>query len=153
MDHNRMMGVVSESDRRYSVSVRDWDAMKRALWRSKVAWDIAQREAEALVKRAAHMEGCAGKDDETASCLADCPDRELRLSALVILNAARQLTQAGVSRPADAPFFAPSRELYSEILGELAACHAELEALRGAKVTEPPAVEPEKSPKQLKEAT
>lgn len=151
MDPQKMMGFDTPGDQRVPVPVRDWNAMRLAIWRSKVAWDIVVREADDLVKRAAHMEGCPGKAAETEPCLADCPDRELRMSALVILNAARQFAPVSARKPADAPYFAPSREYFSEVMAELVAAKAELEVLRGGKVTEPPALEV-KTPPQLKEA-
>jgi len=147
----KMMGVVVPGDERVPVLARDWNGMRLALWRSKVAWDIVARSAEELLDRCAHMEGCPGKTEEAQACLRDCPDRELRMSTLVILNAARQFAPIDARKPADAPYFAPSREKFSATVVELAVAQAELEALRGAKLTEPPA-ESTVLP-QLKEAT
>ena len=148
----KMMGLDTPGDQKVPVTARDWNAMKLALWRSKVAWDIVGREAAELVNRAAHMEGCPARGVETEPCLPDCPDRELRLSALVILNAARQSAPANARKPADAPYLAPSRERFSEVVAELEVARAELEVLRGKQTTRPP--EPEaKTPPQLKEAT
>jgi hypothetical protein len=130
MDAKKMMGLVTPGDDKVNISVRQWDGMKRQLWRSKHSWEIAQREAASLVERCAHMEGCAGKTDETAPCLVDCPDRELRMSALVILNAARQFAPLNAVRLAEGPYYAPSREHFSEVIAEFAACQVELEALR-----------------------
>ena len=152
MDHQKMMGFDVPGDQKVPVPVRDWNAMRLALWRSKVAWDIAARAAADLVERAAHMEGCPGKELETEPCLPDCPDRELRMSALVILNAARQFAPANVHKPANAPYFAPSREYFSEVISELEVARAELEVLRGSKMTEPPALAA-KTPPQLEEKT
>jgi hypothetical protein len=75
------------------------------------------------------MEGCAGKTSETSPCLPDCPDRELRASALVILNAARQFAPLDARRQADGPYYAPSRESFSETMAELGACQFEIDAL------------------------
>jgi hypothetical protein len=130
MDPQKLMGFVTPGDKKVPVSVRDWDAMKRALWHSKNSWDIVLRESTGLLARCAHMEGCPGKEDETAPCLPDCPDREMRLSMLVILTTARQFESVNAHRPADAPYFAPSREHFSEVLAELAACQVEIETLR-----------------------
>jgi hypothetical protein len=146
----KMMGLVTPGDERVPVAARDWNGMRLALWRSKVAWDIVSRSAEELLDRCAHMEGCAAKTDETQACLRDCPDRELRMSTLVILNAARQFAPIDARKPADAPYFAPGREKFSAMVVELAVAQAELEAIRGAKLTEPPA-ESTTAP-QLKEA-
>jgi hypothetical protein len=137
MDQRKMMGFEAPGDQRVPVPVRDWNALKLALWRSRVAWDIAERAAKEIVDRCGHMEGCAGKIAETEPCLADCPDRELRMAALVILAAARQFAPTDARKPANAPYFAPSREYYSAVMAELAAAQAELEALRGGAATPP----------------
>ena len=152
MDPQKMMGFEVPGDQRVPVPVRDWNAMKLALWRSKWAMDISAHAAAELVARAAHMEGCPGKELETEPCLPDCPDRELRMSALVILNASRQFAPVNARQPANAPYYAPSREYFSEVLAELAVAQAELEVLRGKKMTEPPALAT-KTPPQLKEKT
>ena len=59
------------------------------------------------------------------------------MSALVILNAARQFAPVDARQLAKAPYYAPSREQFSEVLGELGAAQAELKALRGTVVTMP----------------
>ena len=159
MESQKRMGVEVPGDQRVPVPVRDWNAMKLALWRSKWALDIVAREAALLVVRAAHMEGCPGKQVETEPCLPDCPDRELRMSALVVLNAARQFAPIDARKPANAPYYAPSREYFSEVMAALAVAQAELEALRGGAVTETPGgPQPApalaaKTPPQLEEKT
>jgi hypothetical protein len=125
----KMVGLVIPGDEKVPVPVRDWDGMRRQLWRSKASWEIAQKEATNLLAQCAHMEGCAGKTIETAPCLVDCPDRELRMSALVILNAARQFAPIDARRLAEGPYYAPSREHFSEVLAELAVCQVSLEAI------------------------
>jgi len=160
MDNSKLMGFVSPDDKKIAVPIRHWEGMKRRLWYSKVAWDIALKEATGLLDRCAHMEGCAGKTSETAPCLFDCPDRELRMSALVILNAARQFAPLEAIQ-ANGPYFAPSREHFSEVISELGACQVELEALDpdGSKrlalraSTEPKAVTTLAAPPQLEEKT
>ncbi len=134
-----MMGLRTPGDEKFPVPRRDWNGMKLALWRSRTGWLIAARQADETVKRCAHMEGCAGKTDETAPCLKDCPDREHRMSALVILNAARQFAPVTARQLTNEPYYAPSRERYSEVIAELAACQAELEA--GSRAEAPPNVE------------
>jgi hypothetical protein len=129
MNPLKQNGYVTESDRKVPVSVRDWNAMKLAVWRSKVAWDIVVRESTELIARAAHMTGCPAVESETATCLSDCPDRELRLSALVILNAARRFAPVDARKVADGPYVAPTREYFSEVLAELAACQAQIAAI------------------------
>jgi hypothetical protein len=132
MDPRKMMGLTSPGDHRVPVPVRDWGAMKRALWRSRTAWEIVVREAAGILDWCAHMPGCAGEAVETEPCLPDCPGRELRMSALVILNAARQFAPIDARQPANEPYLAPSRERYSEVFAELAAAQAELEAMHTA---------------------
>ena|SRR5271157_4135100 len=132
MDNAKLQGLVTPGDQKVNVPVRHWDGMKRQLWRSKISWDIALKETSNLLARCAHMEGCPAKTSETAPCLPDCPDRELRMSALVILNAARQFAPIDAVKMAEGPYYAPSREHFSGVVAELAACQAELEALRAS---------------------
>ena len=51
------------------------------------------------------------------------------------------------SKLAQQPYTSPSREFFSDVVSELAACQAELEVLRGSVVTVPP----ENDPPQLQE--
>jgi hypothetical protein len=160
MDPRKMMGFQAPGDQKVPIMVRDWNAMKLAVWRSKAGWDIAEREATAILNRCEHAEGCPAVHDETKPCLSEryekerarnedetddeyaqvpgvrvregCPDRELRMSALVVLNAARMFAPVDARRPANEPYFAPSREYFSEVLSELGAAQIELEVLREA---------------------
>jgi hypothetical protein len=146
MNPQKMMGYEIPGDQKAAIPIRDWTAMKLALWRSKVAWDIAMTQADEILGQCRHREGCLGADDENEPCVLDryaaqedgthvrveegCVDRELRMSALVIVNAGRQFAPAVAHKPADAPYFAPSREYFSEVLASLVAAEAEIEALR-----------------------
>jgi len=172
MDPRKMMGFESPGDRKVPVSVRDWDAMRRAIWRSACAWETVANMAMDIVESCAHTEGCPGITSETEPCLVDkyeepptaiqvrpspvrafigwlrrfgrrgtsvpthvlvtrgCPDREMRMSALVILTAARQSAPVNAPKPTDEPYFAPSREYFSEVLSSLAAAQIEIERLR-----------------------
>jgi hypothetical protein len=134
MDNAKLMGLSTPGDQKVPVPVRTWDAAKRALWRSKISWDVAMKQTAGILERCAHMEGCPAQTSETATCLADCPDRELRMSALVILNAARQFGPLDAKRLAEGPYFAPSREGFSDMVAELAACRAELAELKGTPI-------------------
>lgn len=142
-----MMGLVSPGDQKVSLPIRDWSVIKLALWRSKGAFEIAARAAVDIISRCRHVDGCPGKTFEDEPCVADqyaphtdgtaaelvssgCPDREQRMSALVVLNAARAFAPVNAVRPANEPYMAPSREYYSEILAELVTAHAEIDALR-----------------------
>lgn len=144
----KMMGFDIPGDEKVSVTAREWMAMRLALWRSKVAWDIVARSAAEIVAGAEHADGCPGKASESEPCLRECPDREVRLSALVILGAAKQSTP-DFHRPPDAPYFAPSREHFSEVVAELNAQRAELEMLRGPKRLSPEDFEKMKGANQL----
>lgn len=126
----KLLGFDTPGDQRVSIQVRDWNALKLAAWRSRVGWEVATRAALDVVDRCAHAAGCPGKGSETEPCLPECADREVRMSALVVLSAARQLAPVDARKPADQPYFAPSRERYSEVMAELAAAQAELDVLR-----------------------
>jgi hypothetical protein len=138
MDHKKLMGYESPSDKKVRIQVGHWEAQRLALWRSRVAWQIAEKAATEILDRCEHAEHCVALADETKPCAPECPDRETWMSALVILNAARQFGPVNAKKPANAPYYAPSREHFSEVLGELAAAQAELETLRGTVVTVPP---------------
>jgi hypothetical protein len=139
MDSKKMQGYESPDDKKVPIQVGYWNAQKLALWRSKVAWEIAERAAEEILERCEHVDSCLARVDETKPCAPDCPDRETWMSALVILSAARQFAPVSATKLAKAPYYAPSREHFSEVLAELAAAQAELETLRGTVVTLPPA--------------
>jgi len=124
-----MMGFDVPGDQRVPVTVRDWTSLKLSVWRSQFAFEIVVREAAAIIERCAHEKDCPGATIETEPCFANCKDREQRMSALVILNAARMFAPVNAQRPKE-PYFAPSRESYSETLAELSATQAERDALR-----------------------
>jgi len=134
----KMLGFESPDDKQVPIRVGVWNAQKLALWRSKHAWEIAVRQAEAILGACKHTPGCPAAKSETASCEPKCKDREIRMSALVVLNAARQFAPIDAQNIAKQPYFAPSREYFSEVLAELAATQAELEAIRGSAITAPP---------------
>lgn len=138
----QLMGIAPE--REVPVKVRVYSGMKLALWRSKVGWEIAQKQATEILTTHAvrHAAGCPAAADEAEPCLEACPDREVRMSALVILSAARQHAPVSASKLAEQPYMMPSREFVSALVAELAACQAELETLRGSAVTAPPPNDP-----------
>lgn len=154
-DARTMMGFVAPGDQRVALPIRDWEALKLALWRSSTGWEIIRRSTIEIIEHCRHADGCLGKEEETAACLPDCPDRETRMSALVALNAARMFAPIDARRPADQPYFAPSREYYSEMWAALVVAHAELDAFRaaGGQVSPPPNGESLPIHKELKEAT
>lgn len=153
-----MMGFETPGDQQVKLPMRAWSAVKLALWRNKGGWELAMRAAIEIINRCKHVEGCPGERDENEPCVQDrydsetipcalisngCPDRELRMDALVILNAARMFAPSDARRPANEPYSAPSREYFSEIIGTLLAAQAELEALHAISVTATPPPNPE----------
>ena len=134
----QMLGLAPVA--RTLVDNRVWFGQKLALWKSKVGFEIAAKQAAEILARCAHMTGCPAESDEGEGepCLADCPDRELRMSSLVILNAARAFAPPVASKISGQLYTMPSREYFSAVVAELAACQAELETLRGTAVTMPP---------------
>src|SRR5580658_2171000 len=102
----RMLGIDTDADKRVTIAVRHWEALKLALWRSQYAWDAVLPQARLLLAQCAHAEGCPGITEESAPCGPACPDREQRLSALVILAAAKQFAPVDARRPSDGPFIA-----------------------------------------------
>src|ERR1700678_1300053 len=97
-----MLGLTPEP--RTTIDNRIWSGAKLALWRSKYAWDLTVRQAAEIIQRCRHADDCAGKSDERESCLETCPDREIRLSALVVLNAARAFAPPSASKLAQQPY-------------------------------------------------
>lgn len=159
MDQKKMQGFEVPGDQKVLIPVRDWNALRLALWRSKGSWENAEHEAIAILDRCTHLDGCPSVDDETQPCLPErwekssqgaaesdeefaarpavriqegCPDREIRMSALVILNNARMYAPVDARRAAADPYMAPSREYFSEIIADLGACQIEILALREA---------------------
>jgi len=155
-----MLGLDAPGDQKVSVPVRNWTALRLALWRSKIGWGIVERAAIEVLMRCLHTENCPGAGVETEPCLPSCPDRELRMDALVILNAARTCAPR-VARQPNEPYFAPSREYFSEVLTELETTKIELEAMHealrraGVATPAPPPEEasvlPTRAPAQLEE--
>lgn len=155
MDPKKLMGYETPGDKKVPISAREWHAMKLALWRSRSLSEIVIREASEIIDRCKHSEECPGAQEESEPCLAStveytgnsevitdgCPDREQRMSALVILNAARQLSPADARKPSAEPYFAPSREYFSEVLAEFATMQIENDMLR-AKLREAGVPEP-----------
>lgn len=149
MTPSKLMGTEGPGDHKVPVSARNWSALKLALWRSRVAWEIATHEAATILGLCKHVPGCPGAEDETEPCPGPtltfteegssaqvlgptCEDRELRMSALVILNAARQFAPTEARRPSDGAYHSPSREYFSEVLADLSAAQVEIETLRAA---------------------
>jgi hypothetical protein len=151
----KMLGFDSPSDQKVPVRVGDWNALKLALWRGRMGWEIAAHAATEIIERCQHTSGCLGESDELEPCLPSCPDREARMSALVVLNAARTCVPADARKPPEgSAYFAPSREYFSEVIAALAVAQIENEALhealRRAGVVSPvPPPSEELTPKRL----
>ena len=153
MEPKKMMGFEAPGDQRVPVSVRDWTAMKLAAWKARFAFENIALKAIATIGRCRHEKNCPGATEETAPCFAGCPDREMRMDALVILNNARVFTPVNANQPYE-PYFAPSREKYSETLSQLGAAEVERDALRGmlrSMGVEPPAPPENKEPARLEQ--
>lgn len=140
MNRREMLGYETQDDKRVPVTVRDWQAMRRAIWRSAKGWEIVANTAQEIIDACDHVDECPGLEDDTAECLRDryeagvkvadgCRDRELRASASVILAAALTHAPRDVHKPTD-EYFAPSREYFSEILSQLHVYQLEIEDLR-----------------------
>lgn len=125
-----MMGLETEGDKKISLRYGDWQAMKLAIWRSHRGWEIITQTAIDLLGGCEHEGSCPANEDETAPCLPACKDREKRMSALVVLNTAKQFAPADARKPADGPYFSPSREYFSEVVSQLGAAQLELDVLR-----------------------
>lgn len=132
MDNAQLRGDKTPGDQRFPVALRDWNGLKLALWRSSELSRIVVREARLVLDTCRHTEGCPGHEAEQEPCDPRCPDRETRMSALVILNAARQLAPENARKPAEERYFAPSREYFSEVIAALSAAQVENKILRDA---------------------
>ena len=128
MDPREVMGLEIPGDEKVTIPARHWHALKLDVWRGKTGWNIVLREVSSVLEGCRHVDGCLGATVETEPCDVRCPDRERRMSALVILNAARMYSP--VKAPGvNEPYFAPSREHFSEVVAALAAAESERDAL------------------------
>lgn len=174
IDPKKLLGEETDSDKKVSVRLGDWNAMKLHAYNSKTKWETVALEAERLLEGCAHLDGCPAADNEAVACLGlremkrafaqigvnateedgvvpavlpavgfapqaaelGCPDREKRISILVILNCAREFAAIDARRPAEGRYFAPSREYFSKMIAELGATQIEVDELR-AKLSVP----------------
>lgn len=150
---SEMLGLDDPGDKKIGVRVREWNALKLAVWRCKFGLGAIEQAAINIIERCKHSEECPGAEDATEPCLQSCPDRELRMDALVMLNSARTYSPADARKPAEGVYFSPSREYFSEVFAELAATQIEnvalREALRRAGVEPPSPPNEELTPKRL----
>ena len=109
------------------ISARSWKAIRRQMVRMVQGYRHVEREIDRVLASCRHADGCPAVRDRSLACLADCPDREAWLSALVIRGNAEQYTilQSRLPRRVTGDYSPPSREKFDAIMGEL-------EVLRGA---------------------
>lgn len=109
------------------ISARSWKAIRRQMVRMVQGYRHVEREIDRVLASCRHADGCPAVRDRAQACLADCPDREVWLSALVIRGNAEQYTilQSRLPRRVTGDYSPPSREKFDAIMGEL-------EVLRGA---------------------
>lgn len=108
-------------DEKVPVSVRVWEGMRRSLARLMLTCAQMKREGDEMLSRCRHAPGCPGEKSELEACLADCPDREWRLSALVIrANAGAHVGAFRLPRVGPDDILAPpSREFLDRMIAEL----------------------------------
>jgi|GEM_PF-3154374 len=129
-DAKQLMGFEVPGDQKVALPVRHWNALKLALWKNRQGGEIIERQAIEILESCGHVEGCPGIDSAVEPCLRECPDRETRMSALVIIQATRMVTPIDAAKIANEPYYAPSREYFAEIVAELAIAQAENDAMR-----------------------
>jgi hypothetical protein len=109
-----------------SVDAKKWQAVRRQLVRLVIGWRYAAKESGRILETCRHADGCrAAAGDHTAPCLPACPDREVRLSALVIAHNAELYAMLretmGLPLRVDGDFHPPSRETWDAVVSELEA--------------------------------
>lgn len=126
-----MLGLVErmlDDEKTIPVKERVWQSMRRILARQAVSWTHCLRESRLILDACRHDPACPSKrGDPGLPCLQSCPDREINLSARVLLASALEF--AGTLRLPSwtgTGYIPPTREYFDRIL-------AELEAMRAAK--------------------
>jgi hypothetical protein len=122
-----MLGFQPEG--KVTIDVRHWDALRRIVWRMKTSWGFVENECNAIIATCRHVDGCRGAVDSTETCHPQCPDRQTRLSALVILANAREFARADVHKPG-ANYIPPTREYFDALVSDLATAEYTLEEVR-----------------------
>ncbi len=118
-----------QPDAKVTIDARHWEALRRIVWRMKVAWGFVEQECLALVATCRHVDGCRGAVESTEPCRAECPDRQTRLSALVVLANAREFARADARKPG-ASYIPPTREYFDAIVSDLVAAEVALDEVR-----------------------
>ena len=104
-----------------TIDARRWKALRRQMLRMVLGWRNTQREARRILDSCRHASGCEGAADPSRPCLASCPDREGRLSALVILGNADEhvMFASALPRKLDNDYSPPARETWDALVAEL----------------------------------
>jgi len=144
---DQILGFQPES--KVSIDARHWESLKRIVWRMKTSWGFVESECRDLIASCQHAEGCLGADDIREPCLSSCPDRQTRLSALVIYANAREFISVNAPKPTSIEgggYIPPTREFFDLVLSELVVAHAELDDMKKliqeSGATLPPTVSP-----------
>jgi hypothetical protein len=108
------------------IDARRWFALRRQLVRMVLGWRHMGRESERILAACRHAESCPATADSSRPCLAECPDREVWLSALVISHNAAEFTTIvrGLPMRLDGDYSPPQRETWDAIVTELEALRA-----------------------------
>lgn len=117
---DQMLGIPKVE--KVSIDVRQWRALRRQMVRMVLGWRIADREMALVLAGCRHDAGCPAREDRTQSCLSTCPDRETRLSALVVKHNAELYSMHGETLPKHGDDYRPPpREYFDAIVSELEA--------------------------------
>jgi hypothetical protein len=110
-----------QADEKVAVKVRTWEGIRRTLANMMETAVQVVRECDEQLERCKHAPGCTAQGGLVDPCPPECPDREFRLSALVIrANFARYVgmytlpkgNSEGVTLP-------PAREFLDQMISEL----------------------------------
>jgi hypothetical protein len=125
----KLQGFVE--DEKIEVSTAWLEAMRRSLARVMLTCEQISYECGEMLTRCVHSPECPGKSDETVPCEPHCPDREWRLSALVIRrNCQQHVEKVGkvtLPRTADGILLPPPREFIEHIVAQNELLSAKLE--------------------------
>lgn len=122
-----------EPDHKVTIDSRHWESLKRIVWRMKTSWGFVGNESADLVASCRHTDGCPGAKSDSETCLRSCPDRQTRLSALVILANSREFEKVTAPTPtkvSGAGYMPPTREFFDSLLSDLVAAQSENEFIK-----------------------
>jgi len=114
-----------QAEEKVTIDAKRWQGVRRQLVRLVIGWRYAEKEASRILEVCRHAEGCLGASDRSKPCLPACPDREMRLSALVIQRNAEQYAMVretlGLPLRVEGEFHPPSRETWDAVISEIEA--------------------------------